>query len=139
MRQPPPGGVSGALQRCHPRWTCGHCTTRPWRLHQTGIDGGAPVAVTDTNAPVRIQLALADSLINTDTTVKREYKIVRFHYDSVTGQTVVDILDASYHAGYNKLAFNTDKFSVYAVVYKDTNNSTEDFLTDQDPAPGVIK
>ena len=84
------------------------------------VDGGAPVAVTDTNAPVRIQLALADSLINTDTTVKREYKIVRFHYDSVTGQTVVDILDASYHAGYNKLAFNTDKFSVYSVVYKDT-------------------
>ena len=88
------------------------------------IDGGAPVAVTDTNAPVRIQLALADSLINTDTTVKREYKIVRFHYDSVTGQTVVDILDASYHAGYNKLAFNTDKFSVYAVVYKDTKKAS---------------
>ena len=87
------------------------------------VDGGAPVAVTDTNAPVRIQLALAHSLINTDTTVKREYKIVRFHYDSVTGQTVVDILDASYHAGYNKLAFNTDKFSVYAVVYKDTKKA----------------
>ena len=87
------------------------------------VDGGAPVAVTDTNAPVRIQLALADSLINTDTTVKREYKIIRFHYDSVTGQTVVDILDASYHAGYNKLAFNTDKFSVYAVVYKDTKKA----------------
>ena len=84
------------------------------------IDGGAPVAVTDTNAPVHIQLTLADSLINTDTTVKRDYKIIRFHYDSVTGQTVVDILDASYHAGYNKLDFNTDKFSVYAVVYKDT-------------------
>ena len=84
------------------------------------IDGGAPVAVTDTNAPVHIQLTLADSQINTDTTVKRDYKIVRFHYDSVTGQTVVDILDASYHAGYNKLDFNTDKFSVYAVVYKDT-------------------
>ena len=84
------------------------------------IDGGAPVAVTDTNAPVHIQLTLADSLINTDTTVKRDYKIVRFHYDSVTGQTVVDILDASYHAGYNKLDFNTDRFSVYAVVYKDT-------------------
>ena len=84
------------------------------------IDGSAPVAVTDTNAPVHIQLTLADSLINTDTTVKRDYKIVRFHYDSVTGQTVVDILDASYHAGYNKLDFNTDKFSVYAVVYKDT-------------------
>ena len=84
------------------------------------IDGGAPVAVTDTNAPVHIQLTLADSLINTDTTVKRDYKIVRFHYDSVTGQTMVDILDASYHAGYNKLDFNTDKFSVYAVVYKDT-------------------
>ena len=92
------------------------------------VDGGAPVAVTDTNAPVRIQLALADSLINTDTTVKREYKIIRFHYDSVTGQTVVDILDASYHAGYNKLAFNTDKFSVYAVVYKDTKKA---------PAPAV--
>ena len=87
------------------------------------VDGGTPVAVTDTNAPVHIQLTLADSLINTDTTVKREYKIVRFHYDSVTGQTVVDILDASYHAGYNKLAFNTDKFSVYAVVYKDTKKA----------------
>ena len=87
------------------------------------IDGGAPVAVTDTNAPVHIQLTLADSLINTDTTVKRDYKIIRFHYDSVTGQTVVDILDASYHAGYNKLDFNTDKFSVYAVVYKDTKKA----------------
>ena len=87
------------------------------------IDGGAPVAVTDTNAPVHIQLTLADSLINTDTTVKRDYKIVRFHYNSVTGQTVVDILDASYHAGYNKLDFNTDKFSVYAVVYKDTKKA----------------
>ena len=87
------------------------------------VDGGAPVAVTDTNAPVHIQLTLADSLINTDTTVKREYKIIRFHYDSVTGQTVVDILDASYHAGYNKLDFNTDKFSVYAVVYKDTKKA----------------
>ena len=87
------------------------------------IDGGAPVAVTDTNAPVHIQLTLADSLINTDTTVKRDYKIVRFHYDSVTGQTVVDILDASYHAGYNKLDFNTDKFSVYAVVYKDAKKA----------------
>jgi len=87
------------------------------------VDGGAPVAVTDTNAPVHIQLTLADSLINTDTTVKRDYKIVRFHYDSVTGQTVVDILDASYHAGYNKLDFNTDKFSVYAVVYKDTKKA----------------
>ena len=87
------------------------------------IDGGAPVAVTDTNAPVHIQLTLADSLINTDTTVKRDYKIIRFHFDSVTGQTVVDILDASYHAGYNKLDFNTDKFSVYAVVYKDTKKA----------------
>ena len=87
------------------------------------VDGGAPVAVTDTNAPVHIQLTLADSLINTDTTVKREYKIIRFHYDSVTGQTVADILDASYHAGYNKLDFNTDKFSVYAVVYKDTKKA----------------
>ena len=95
------------------------------------IDGGAPVAVTDTNAPVHIQLTLADSLINTDTAVKREYKIIRFHYDSVTGQTVVDILDASYHAGYNKLAFNTDKFSVYAVVYKDTEIVT----TTPTPAP----
>ena len=84
------------------------------------IDGGAPVAVTDTNAPVHIQLMLADSLINTNAAVKRDYKIVRFHYDSVTGQTVVDVLDASYHAGYNKLDFNTDKFSVYAVVYKDS-------------------
>ena len=95
------------------------------------IDGGAPVAVTDTNAPVHIQLTLADSLINTNAAVKRDYKIVRFHYDSVTGQTVVDILDASYHAGYNKLDFNTDKFSVYAVVYKDT----EIVATTPTPAP----
>ena len=97
------------------------------------IDGGASVAVTDTNAPVHIQLTLADSLINTDTAVKREYKIVRFHYDSVTGQTVVDILDASYHAGYNKLDFDSDKFSVYTVVYKDTEIVT----TTSTPAPAT--
>ena len=105
------------------------------------VDGGAPIAVTSTNSPVHIQLTLADNLINTNSAIKRTYKVVRFHYDTATNQTTIDILDATYHAGYNKLSFDTDKFSVYAVVYKDTeitpapttkpdsNNATNDNST----------
>ena len=95
------------------------------------IDGDTPVAVTSTNAPVHIQLTLAGSLINMNSAVKRTYKVVRFHYDEAANQTVVDILDATYHAGYNKLDFDSDKFSVYTVVYKDTEIVT----TTPTPAP----
>ena len=95
------------------------------------IDGDTPVAVTSTNAPVHIQLTLAGSLINMNSAVKRTYKVVRFHYDEAADQTVVDILDATYHAGYNKLDFDSDKFSVYTVVYKDTEIVT----TTPTPAP----
>ena len=95
------------------------------------IDGGTPIAVTSTNSLVHIQLTLADSLINTNSAVKRNYKVVRFHYDEAAGQTTADILEATYHAGYNKLSFDSDKFSVYAVVYKDTEIVT----TTPTPAP----
>lgn len=64
-----------------------------------------------------ISIALPDSLKNTDASINRTYKIVRLH------DSAADILDAKYDAAAGTLTFETDAFSVYAIVYSDTVNT----------------
>jgi hypothetical protein len=51
---------------------------------------------------------------NTDPAAEREYKIVRMH----DGEA--EVLDCKFDAVTNSLSFETDKFSLYTVVYSDT-------------------
>ena len=53
-------------------------------------------------------------LINKDSKTKREYYIARSHNGKV------DILETKYNEKTNSLTFETDKFSDYAILYKDT-------------------
>ena len=59
-------------------------------------------------------MTLDDSLINTDAAMHREYMVIRVHGDEV------DALDATFAPATKQLSFYSDKFSTYAVVYKDT-------------------
>ena len=70
--------------------------------------------VKETNAGLKISVSLDESLVNKDSSIERTYKVIRVH-DNKT-----EILDASYDEATKKVTFTTDKFSTYAIVYKDT-------------------
>ena len=94
----------------------------------------AAVALPTTKDALTISVAVPDALINTNSAVNRTYCIVRNH------KGTIDVLDAAFDAAGKTLTFKTDRFSDYAIAYKDTavpssgsnpgsNNSSNDSET----------
>ena len=92
------------------------------------------VALRTTKNALTISVAVPDALINTNSAVNRTYCIVRNHEGTIT------VLDAAFDAASKTLTFKTDRFSDYAIAYKDTavpssgsnpssNNSSNDSET----------
>ena len=71
-------------------------------------------AVSEPNGAIGIQLQVPESLLNTDSTKKREYSILRVH------NGVVDTLPCTFDPDTKMLSFKSDRFSPYAIVYNDT-------------------
>ena len=82
------------------------------------VAAGSATTVSETEGSVTVSLQLPDSLINTNSSMTRTYQIVRVH-DTGSGK-VVDVLPCRFNAATKTLSFDTDKFSTYALVYKDT-------------------
>lgn len=74
----------------------------------------AAVALHTTKDALTISVAVPDALINTNSAVNRTYCIVRNH------EGTIDVLDAAFDAAGKTLTFKTDRFSIYAIAYKDT-------------------
>ena len=72
------------------------------------------VALRTTKNALTISVAVPDALINTNSAVIRTYCIVRNHEGTIT------VLDAAFDAASKTLTFKTDRFSYYAIAYKDT-------------------
>ena len=72
------------------------------------------VALRTTKNALTISVAVPDALINTNSAVNRTYCIVRNH------KGTIDVLDAAFDAAGKTLTFKTDRFSIYAIAYKDT-------------------
>lgn len=68
---------------------------------------------------LKVTLILPEELVNKDASIKREYFIARRH------EGKVDILKAKYDDKKNTLMFETDRFSDYAILYKDTQVNQE--------------
>ena len=94
----------------------------------------AGVALHTTKDVLTISVVVPDALINTNSAVNRTYCIVRNHEGTIT------VLDAAFDAASKTLTFKTDRFSIYAIAYKDTavpssgsnpgsNNSSNDSET----------
>ena len=93
----------------------------------------AGVALHTTKDALTISVVVPDALINTNSAVNRTYCIVRNHEGAIT------VLDAAFDAAGKTLTFKTDRFSIYAIAYKDTavprsskpssNNSSNDSET----------
>ena len=101
------------------------------------------VALHTTKNALTISVAVPDALINTNSAVNRTYCIVRNHEGTIT------VLDAAFDAASKTLTFKTDRFSDYAIAYKDTavpssgsnpssNNSSNDSETKKNEVAAQI-
>lgn len=81
----------------------------------------------ETAGMVTISVQVPENLINTDGTVNRTYCIIRNHNGEVS------ILEASYDAARYTLTFQTNRFSDYAIGYKDTKIKDNDDPKKDDP------
>lgn len=74
---------------------------------------GTNKSIHELTKKLKISIELPTELINKDKTITRTYFIARSHNGKV------DILETNYDEKTNKLTFETDKFSDYAIIYKD--------------------
>lgn len=83
------------------------------------IDGqsGERQEIHETQNLITISIRVPDNLINTDSNVERTYCVLRSHDGNV------EVLDSSYDSDTHILTFQTNKFSDYAIAYKDVQKS----------------
>lgn len=81
-------------------------------------------------APIRVSLTLPKELINTDESIERIYKVLRYHDGDANKVTV---LDAKFDKATGTILFETDRFSTYALVYEDVEAGK-----DEVPNAGVV-
>lgn len=80
------------------------------------VNGEDESEIHEINAPIKISFRLSDNLLNTNSKVKREYMVLRNHDGEVT------TLSGTFADGI--ITFETDRFSAYAIAWKDTAVST---------------
>lgn len=78
------------------------------------IVNGTNESIHELSKVMKVTIKVPEELINKDSKTKREYYIARSHNGKV------DILATKYNEKTNSLTFETDKFSDYAILYKDT-------------------
>lgn len=77
------------------------------------IVNGTNESIHELSKVMKVTIKVPEELINKDSKTKREYYIARSHNGKV------DILETIYNEKTNSLTFETDKFSDYAIIYKD--------------------
>jgi len=83
------------------------------------VDGNKN-SVHELNSAIKLKVAIPDNIINKDTSIKREYSVIRIH----NGES--ENIAVDYNENDNTIIFETDRFSTYAIVYKDIIKNTED-------------
>ena len=82
------------------------------------IGNDDPKKVANTNGTVTITIKVPTKFVNKDFGVTRTYQIVRVHNGKA------EVINCKYDAKAGTITFKTDKFSTYALVYKDAAKST---------------
>lgn len=82
--------------------------------------------ITEPGIDVIVSINLPASLLQTDSTILRSYKIIRLHNGAV------DSIDASFDKETGTLTFKTDRFSTYAIGFTDTQIATTNTISTSD-------
>lgn len=93
------------------------------------IVGGEKVQIHEPGIVIWVTIKIPTALLNMDKTIIREYKVIRLHKDETTGESLVDVLNGSFHEATGEFSFATDRFSTYAIVYTDIKPVTGVTLT----------
>ena len=110
-----PDEVKAAMAQAAKDYTIGHYLDISLFKYMT-VNGKQQdgVALRTTKNALTVSVVVPDALINTNSAVNRTYCIVRRHDGAIT------VLDAAFDAASKTLTFKTDRFSDYAIAYKDT-------------------
>ena len=92
---------------------------------------GELIRLTGTYEEMEISLVVPENLLNRDNSVTRTFWLIRNHDGKV------EFLPATYDAQTNTLTFKTDKFSDYAIVYKDAKKAAENPAKPDNTATGT--
>ena len=93
------------------------------------VEGGNKTQIHEPGIDIQVTIKIPYELLNHDRTMVREYKIIRLHYDEVTGESKVDVLSGDFDRGTGEFSFKTDKFSTFAIAYTDIQLVTGITLT----------
>ena len=74
--------------------------------------------ITKTDEEISISVKVPDNLLNKDPNTIRSYSVLRLHNGSV------DPLEASFNSYTGMLTFKTDRFSLYAIAFKDVEKES---------------
>lgn len=82
--------------------------------------GESSLALKELNNPVELTVTVPEQIRTSGG--NREYRVVRRHVGT-DGSVQTEMIQAKYNAATNSLTFETDRFSTYAIVYKDVANN----------------
>ena len=89
--------------------------------------------ITETGIAIKITITIPDEILNNNNKVSREYKIIRLH----EGQ--VEVINGTFDSATSEFSFESDKFSTYAIVYKDVPIESDDGGNDKPDDGGSDK
>lgn len=80
---------------------------------------------------IQVRIKVPENLLNQDSSVIRTFWVVRNH------EGVVEFLPTTFDSQTNTLTFETNKFSDYAIVYKDTKKVADETEKPSNTASGT--
>ncbi|MGB4657677.1 MAG: Ig-like domain-containing protein, partial [Mobilitalea sp.] len=89
------------------------------------VGDGTETKITETKNKISISIEIPAELRSTDMEKNRTYKIVRIH------DGVVTMMEGTYDPVTYLFTFETDRFSTYALAYKDANVGTDSSINDE--------
>ena len=78
------------------------------------VGSGKKEPISNPGAKIKITIRIPDELLNHQSNTIRDYKIIRMHNGKA------EVLSGTFNSTTKEFTFETDKFSTYAISYKDT-------------------
>lgn len=94
------------------------------------IGDGEQMSISEPGRPISVTIVIPEKIRNKDVLMVRSYRIIRLH----EGET--DVIEGTYDEKTAEFTFESDRFSTYAICYKDIPKKTKPTPT---PAPGGTK
>ena len=87
------------------------------------IQGTSKKKISEPGVAISVKVKIPNELLNHNSTMVRQYKIIRLHIDDA-GNSSIEVIGGEFNANTKEFTFKTDKFSTYALAYNDVKNGS---------------